>query len=543
MMPTPSRGSRSAEDLRAARWTFWLCAAALLAIMVFASFDFGVTWDEKSRHRYGEDLVEYFRGDRTRASFDNNNAAYGGMFDLICAAAELYVPIERYTLRHIINAIFGWLGVLYTGRLAARWFGTWTGLLAMVLLAVSPLYFAHAMNNPKDIPFAALGMVAIYYLSTISPRWPYISWPTGAKIAVAVAMALNIRAGALLYLGYFGLLVGAYVLADALRARKLAAGRLADTAVRVAAVVVVSMVLGTAFWPWAQGAPLTRPIQALVGLSNFDWQGGVLFNGRNVLSTELPWDYAPRWFIVTTAPVVLVGAALSLVAARRQGWGTRVATMWTIALLPVFLVIIRHSVLYDGIRHLLFVFPPLVVAAAAGWAACLKERSRWWIRPTTAVLLAAGLVNVLNFDIRAHPNQTVYYNELVGGPRGAQAKWELDYWGNCVLQTVQWASTTARLSGRPISLSGNAWQIVQLDSARFTSVYFKPRDFDLEIRLNRGSSEGVAELAAREDALYRVQTPDGAVLCVVLPGPSYASLAPYVSFPPQTAPKGPKKTQ
>jgi hypothetical protein len=42
----------------------------------------------------------------------------------------------------------------------------------------------------------------------------------------------------------------------------------------------------------------------------------------------------------------------------------------------------------------------------------------------------------------------------------------------------------------------------------------------------------VRDLANREDALYRVQTPDGTVLCVVVPGPTFAELQPHLTLPP-----------
>jgi hypothetical protein len=170
--------------------------------MVFASFDFGVTWDEKARHRYGELIWEFLRGLRARtATYDEDGGnLYGGLFDTICAAVERYVPVNRYVLRHAINATFGWIGVVYVGRLAARLFGQWAGVLGLLLVAASPRYFADSMNNPKDLPFAAATAAALYF-STISPKWPYVSRSTAIKIVLALAVALNIRAAALFILG------------------------------------------------------------------------------------------------------------------------------------------------------------------------------------------------------------------------------------------------------------------------------------------------------------------------------------------------------
>ena len=194
------------------------------------------------------------------------------------------------------------------------------------------------------------------------------------------------------------------------------------------------------------------------------------------------------------------------------------------------LIIVRDSTLYDGIRHLLFIYPILVVLAAAGWTGVAVGAPPPLAAPERRPrLLAAGLVNVLVFDVRFHPNQAVYFNELVGGPRGAFAKFDMDYWGNCVLEAVAW-SAEARLGRRagPIAISGNPWHLVQLDAERFHELVFTaPQSAPAcpRVRLNRGSPEGVTDLASRDDALYQVQTPDGVVLCVVLPGPGIRGAA------------------
>ena len=64
-------------------WVFVALAATLLPLMVFASFDFGVTWDEKPRHHYGELVWEFMRGLRARNTtyVEDGGHLYGGLFD------------------------------------------------------------------------------------------------------------------------------------------------------------------------------------------------------------------------------------------------------------------------------------------------------------------------------------------------------------------------------------------------------------------------------------------------------------------------------
>jgi hypothetical protein len=324
------------------------------------------------------------------------------MFDTICAALETWLPANRYVVRHAVNATFGWVGVLYCGRLAGRLFGPWAGVLALVLLAASPRYFADSMNNPKDLPFAAMTVMALYYISGVSARWPYVSRSTALKIALSLALALGIRVGALLYLGYFVALIGLAAVVDPERNWR----RLAGTASLVLVVTLATLLLGTLFWPWAGGAPLTRPFQALLGAANYPWDGTVLFRGEEYLATKLPWYYAPWWLLISTPPVVLGGAALSVFSVSSREDAFRRVALWGMFVFPVAGSIVMGSTLYDGIRHLSFIYTILVVLAASGWTGMLIASRPQWLRRAAASCLAVA-ASMLVFDIRFHPNQGV----------------------------------------------------------------------------------------------------------------------------------------
>jgi hypothetical protein len=57
----------------------------------------------------------------------------------------------------------------------------------------------------------------------------------------------------------------------------------------------------------------------------------VLFNSRDYRATELPWYYAPWWFLIATRPVVLAGAVLSALFSSMDSWGNCVlqAVNWS----------------------------------------------------------------------------------------------------------------------------------------------------------------------------------------------------------------------
>jgi hypothetical protein len=524
--------SISFDSPRAARRTFFAFCAVLLPIMILASFDFGVTWDEMDRHTYGVKVWEFLRGLRDRSTFrETGGHVYPGLFDTICAAVEPWISGDRYELRHIINAIFGWVGVVYCGRLAGRLFGAWPGVLAAVLLALEPRYFAASMNNPKDLPFAAMSVMALYYISTVSPRWPYITARSAAMIVLSLALALNIRVGALLYLGYFGLLILVLVILE----RCTNWRRLVDTAARVTGIVLVVLLLGTMFWPWAGGAPLTRPFEALIGAGGYPWEGSVLFDGFEYEADNLPWSYAPWWFLISTSPAVLAGAVLSIFFVFSRDDALRRMGLWIVVLLPMSAAVIMHSTLYDSVRHLMFIRPVLVVLAAGGWAGVLQWSRARWVRLGASAALAASIVSIAVFDVRFHPNQGVYFNMVVGGPKHAFRRYEMDYWGNCILQGVEWAADVARSFNTTVTVSGHPAHIVRLDAARFPQLTTSDQSENrhhMYIDMARGERAEFRELA-QEPALYRVHTPDGAVLCSVTAGPALKNLGRSPSTAPQ----------
>jgi hypothetical protein len=530
---------------RALVWAYRLFPLVLLPLMLVLSRDFGFTWDEKTQQLYGERVWRFLTEGRDDAWFRPGENffvyLYGGLFDTLCVALQRLLPAGGWETRHYVNAAFGWLGILYVGRLGRLLAGPATGLLAMVLLAVSPRYFADSMNNPKDLPLAALLAAALYYLMQLEPRYPYLRWRLAVPLVLAIGLAVNVRAGALVFLAYLAIALAGLTIAG----REFSLPRLFATLARWAAVTVAVLLLGTVFWPWAQVRPLTRPVQGIIKLSQFEWSSTVLFAGKDVPPAALPWDYVPRWALFTTPPVVLVGAALSLTVLLRlrvphpsAGTGAgvtprtapdawRVLGLWGVTLFPAAYAVLSGAMIYDGIRHLLFLYPPLVALAACGWQLVLAG-AKGRLRVLAAATLALGLVEPLLFQWRNHPNQAVYFNAFAGGPRGAFGQYELDYWGNSLLQGLKWADEAARASGTRVVVSGRPHHIVRDDAQRFASLAFAREEeaaHHLEVLVLRGPRQDVLELTQRADILHAVTTADGAPLTLVVPGPRYAEVA------------------
>jgi hypothetical protein len=512
------------SGLLVSRWAPVGLVALLLPFMLWVSADFGVTFDERQRQHYGESIWRFYAGEVTHTGFQTDaSRLYGGLFDVLAVALQRVLPLDPYVVRHRLNAMVGWLGVVFCGALASRIAGPGVGLLSMVLLVLLPRYLGHAMNNPKDVPFATLSTAALFVMAGIPARYPFLTWPRVAGLALTIGLCLSVRPGGALFLAYAGCVLAVQVW----RLRDFDRGHLGVTAALFAVVTLLALTLPLLFWPWLQTRPYAGVAEALAGVSNFEWRGTVLFNGRDLRGTALPWTYVPVWLLYTTPLVTLAGLVLSLERMRpRSPLRLAVLGLWATVLFPIVYVVAKHSTLYNGIRHLLFMQPPLVTLAALGWWSVLRDRRRA-IAATATLALAAGLAEPALFCLRNHPNEVVYFNALAGGPRGAFGRFDLDYWGNCVYQAQGHAARLAREARMRVVVAGRPWPVVQLNTPRVPETTFARLDeqrHHLEIALVRGQRSNVIAVASRGDILARVTTADGAVLCTLFPGPAWAEL-------------------
>lgn len=520
MSAAPEPG-RSSEYVRGG------AALLLLLVLIALSPAFGATWDERALQAYGEQIWDYYRGHRALADIDvgfGYTRIYGGLVEFLSSAAQHVIPANGYIVRHAVNAVFGWTGVVFAFLMAFRIFGLRAAWLAAALLVAMPRYIAESMNNTKDLPFAVLMLVGLYYIVTIQREYPYVSWSHALKLAVAIALALDVRSMGLVLFGYAAIGLGVAVIASGERS----ATRLLATAGRFAMIALVGLLGGAVFWPWAQQSPFVRPIEAFFLASSFSWGNPSLFAGRDLAASELPWYYLPTWLGMTLPPIVIAGACLS--TARLWSVKTsrvQLAAIWAFVLIPAVYAIVRGLTLYDGIRHLFFIVPPIAVLAAAGWDLALSSRSipvAW----SAAAVLVLGVAEPMAFQLRNHPNQAVYFTPVMGGPRAAFGRYEMDYWGNCVLEAVRWSAAQAEQAKMPVVITANAWEVAVADASRYQSLAFRLRQqggYHLDIRLLKGARDDVMYTSKLPDILYRVTTADGTPLCVVLPGPEYPQLA------------------
>lgn len=423
---------------------------AALVLLTFR--DYGVTWDEDVHNWYGNFVLNYylsFFGDKTALHWrDLYN--YGAVFDMTAAALNRISPIGVYETRHLLNGLVGILGLLGCWKLGRATAGPRAGFIAALFLLLTPNYYGQMFNNPKDIPFAVGAVWTTYYMVRIIPELPRPPLGLAIKLGAAIGIAMAVRIGGLLLVCYLGLLLaleGVWRAAAARRATMLVASAWTSLRRVLVPVALVAYPVMLMFWPWAQTDPIENPLRALAFFSHQSFPFYTLFAGRFIPATDLPWTYLPTYIALALPELVLallLCAPLAAVAAlRRNGFHLRREPALAAFVLglgivfPVAYAIAIKAVLFDGMRHFIFVLPLIAVVAAVAADRGLDWLARFpYRRPVWVALALYGLAHVSIMAL-LHPDQYVYYNAFVGGVEGAQHKFKLDYWANSYAEAVQ----------------------------------------------------------------------------------------------------------
>ena len=439
--PPTGRGS--------AGWALLILLAVGLGTICVTAGDYGVSWDESVQRQYGEGVLRYFVSggrDKSCNSF-GNLMFYGPTFELLVAAISQLWADHVYIVRHAATAVAALLTIPALLRIGRHLGSTWVGLLGGLALVMMPMFYGHAFVNSKDIPFACLfaWAMALILDRFATDQW---TWKRNALFGLVLGLMCGTRPG------------GAAAAAIPLTAMFVwgACFRTPGRPVPWRWRFMGELTLGLAFawvvmvlpWPYAHENVLKHPIEAMGLAMRFPHAFPMLFEGRTILSTELPRYYLAKYLLITTPPVHLVGAALGIVAGVREqlrsprsGRSQAIFLLQAWLLAPIVLFAIRPPNVYDSIRHFLFLFPALAMFHALGvvWLASKVTSAR----ARTAIVAGAVLMTLSPAIslVRLHPYQMTYFNSFVGGLGGADGCYETDYWLTSFREAMEWVNTQA----------------------------------------------------------------------------------------------------
>jgi hypothetical protein len=298
-------------------------------------------------------------------------------------------------------------------------------------------------NHTKDIPFAAAMTGATLFLVRIARQLPSPRAVDVAVFGLLAGAALGVRSYGLLLFVYLGLAVAVWLpWPEGSGARlRFAAG----AALRTFPAVALAYLIMILAWPWAALSPL-NPIRGLFAFSEFHYAIHTFFAGRIYEMADVPRIYVPGYLLIRVPLITLASACLAMSSLLWQPFEQdrkqrrrEIALVSSTIIIPLACQVLFHGPAFTGIRHFLFVLPPLATLAGIGFSQlldALEMKARRLAVGAIALVCASFLWEGATL-LRLHPYENLSYNALVGGLPGAFRRYDLDYWFNSMPEAIR----------------------------------------------------------------------------------------------------------
>ena len=420
---------------------FALAVLLLFAVAgIWVLDDYGVGADTGFQRDITVRNLEYLLGRRDVVyQRDYFFKFYGVSYELPLLLLERALGLEDtrdvHLMRRLVTHLFFLIGGFFCYLLAYRLFGNrLLAVLAMLLFLLHPRIYAHSFFNSKDIPFLSLFMICLYLTHRTFGNgniWRFL------VLGIAVGVLINLRVMGLVL--FFSIV--AMCMLDLFHA--LSTSERIRVLGMIGAFLLSCMSALYAVSPYLWGAPLSGFVDWFNVFSQEHPISIVqVFRGELFPSGFIdPVEYVPVWFSITTPPAVLVlgiaGACLVLLRGlinpsnvlantRLRFWFMLVGCL----VLPVVGVIVLSSNVYNGWRHMYFLYAPFCLLAVFGLHWLMSMLSSTRLRAGLYGAYGIGSVVAVASMFAIHPHEHIYFNFLVDRttPGHLRSQYDMDYW-------------------------------------------------------------------------------------------------------------------
>ena len=344
---------------------------------------------------------------------------------LIEAAAHFTMePAEFYGLRHLFTFLNYFLGVICVYRLLTRRFGSRKyGLAGILMMILTPRFFAESFYNNKDVIFVAWYAIC----ADLMDLWfRKRAIKTSIILAFALALTCNTRFNGIIYLAVFVFL---WIL-DVLRKHKTESTKMFLFTIFL--TIFLFYLITPNFWE--------SPFRTLIETLQFNMRHpnhgseGNLFKGVPVDAAHT-LTYIPVWIAITVPTVYLIFAlagtlryaaiAVSdLIHRQFREFDLTDAMMFICGFGAVFFIIFAHVTIYNGWRHCYFSYPCFVYFAVS----FLNRIDQWGRRIVSAACYSLMACAMIYNGIWIGINHPFEYVHFVPWARTSASEFSGDYW-------------------------------------------------------------------------------------------------------------------
>lgn len=316
-------------------------------------------------------------------------------------------------------------------------FGLLASLVASFSLSFYPLFFAESHFNVKDpVETALFGLTIItFYFGIVKKRWKIM-----ILSAILAGLALGTKFNAL----FLPFIIIPWLILHIMSAPKQLIKDKKLLIILIFYPAIVLLIL-YAFWPYLWNEPIKHLWSVLqfykeAGTTPTGELNSFIFKGFNL--------FPVFWILITTPLPILVLGFIGFIFAFKRLWKKELVYLLILLwlLVPILRVSLPGTTIHSGVRHIMEFIPAMAVLAGLG-AKLLFQIAKNHIYKTGVLAIFLLVFGFIIWEVaRLHPNENVYFNQLVSGLAGAKEK-NIPYWGNSYgnvyLQGVNWLNQNA----------------------------------------------------------------------------------------------------
>jgi hypothetical protein len=401
--------------------------------------NFGFTWNEVDVYPRGMALFQYLFGrstsDLTLQTSPTDQTVYDHIYPLVLYLLNRGMSVDYY---HWLNLFFAFPVFWAVYEVLLDWCGKpFWAFMGPLFLFLMPRFSGDIPGNPKDVTFAVsyfLSLTALYFLTG---RQDHHSGVKVLILGILFGLTQSLRIiGFSIYIVFILFEIYCFLLAEKSK-EKNGWKWLSRFTVEFISIFLIAGFLMAVTWPFI-GANFFKRLMAIMLIAKkYAWTDDVLFMGRYISSVKLPWFYLPVWFWIST-PISEMFLWLSGMVWIARLWRVRLCFLVGSALaVNIGLFYLLRPVVYDGMRHFLFLAPLIVVVACVSFRMLYQKVSKPVFQRGLLFLIAFDLSGVAWHMARLHPYEYIYFNGWAGGLKGAAGRYETDYFAASMKETVQ----------------------------------------------------------------------------------------------------------
>ena len=417
--------------------------------------DYGISLDEESTRLHGIVSLNYiseFLFPNEKFAFQTNELIpklseydfkeYGIFFEiLLTLIIEILLGIKNFSeifyARHFLNHLLFIISVICFYFLCLNVFKNKIySFFGATILYTSPRIFGDSFYNDKDLVFLSFFIFLIFFSIKFLKKPEYHN---ALLLSCFSAIATNIRVIGI----YVFVLVALFLFFQILMKNKFYLKNIN--------LLVILIFSNFAFlyivWPFLWEAPFENILYSLKSFSKYSWGGNVFYLGNFYKAEFLPWHYLLIYFFATTplllSTIIFLGIyqivfrfikrfiSIDKNNSYKDIWrGEKekifLFIFFTIAT-PLLSIYFFNSTIYNGWRHLYFLFPCLILIGIYFLDTVLSFYSKKRAALISISILVIICINNLYNLVKLHPYQYVYFNSIF--EKNSNRLFEIDYWG------------------------------------------------------------------------------------------------------------------